>query len=230
MRDDVRSDGRLPGARRRDETEGSTVQSSRARMQQLEAVERRGEREHLCDQQSLPPPGSMDRARRVDPYSVRRDEMAPVVGCVDAVAEVGVMVDRHDESSVASAAVEHPLGRPWAPGTVELGGAPELEHDLAIPRAPPRASERHQLHGRGDPDPERAAGGRTSRHAWGARPPLQPSWGSLDEAALEESCVRAARSASIRARGSPNWSASDLAATVRSEPAPGSRACAPRSG
>ncbi len=51
-----------------------------------------------------------------------------------------MVVDRHDESSVASAAVEHPLGRSRAPGTVELGGAPELEHDLAIPpRSPAQA-------------------------------------------------------------------------------------------
>ena len=135
-RDDVRCDGGLAGARPRDEAEGSTVPSHCARMQQLEALERRGKRQHLREEQSLPTPQGVDRARREDPRPVRRDEMASVVWGVDAVAEVGVVVDRHDESSVASSALEHPLSPSRAPGIVELGGCCRSSSTTSRPPAP----------------------------------------------------------------------------------------------
>ena len=136
--DEVRCDRRLARARRCDEAEGPPVERDGARVEQLEALERGGEREHLREQQALPAPRRDIRERGEDAGAVGRDEMTTVARRDHAIAEALVVVDGHHELPVPTTPFEHPHAPAGTPDPLELLRRTCLEHgrSTAVARRP----------------------------------------------------------------------------------------------
>ena len=78
-------------------------------MEQRQAVQCRGERQCLREEEALPDLAFLRRKARPDQRSVVRDEMRAEAGRSDPVAELGIVLDAHERPSVGVSAVDERL-------------------------------------------------------------------------------------------------------------------------